>query len=608
MMGRRVVTAMSVTALLLVSAPALAQRGAGPAPARDTPLLPPKGGGVISGKITTTETTPQPIRNAVVTVRGDGLRSGWTFVTDADGVFVFPELPPGRFTLSAYRPGFPTVNYGASRPGRPGSSIVLKENEKAAGLSIRMPKGSVIGGRIIDDAGAPIVGARVTVGNSVIRNGEKTMGFGGSATTDDRGIFRVFGLAAGDYLVSADARGFAFTSGSIVRYSQTDIDAVLRSSTTGQAGMTTAAPPPPPGQEVVQMAGYYPSVRTLSEAALVHIDAGQERLDIDLTLSFAPSVAISGFLLDEDGKPPVSVVMNLTQIGVVRTGPSTFGRPSPTDGAFTFAGNPPGRYLITARATTAATADKGATPPLWAKAEVVVSGEPVNGVRMILQKGADIAGSTVFESTANAPQPPGLRVALTPALRAGEVAMGASDAAVVAADGSFSLVGVPSGRFRIAPPTPAVAANWSMKSAMLQGQDVLDEPFEVMGTDLSGLTITFTDKVSEINGSLEDVSGRPAPDFYVIVFPVDQKYWMQGSRRIKTARPGLDGKYVIRGLPPGTYRIGAVTDVETNDWFEAWFLQQLLPASAEITISDGEKKSFPLKIGGVHDAKIAPPE
>ncbi len=598
MTGRRSIFAAVLAAhLLCVPALAQAQRGVGPAPTRDTPLLPPTGGGSISGRVLTADATPQPIRNAIVTVRGDGLRSGWTFITDATGAFTFTELPKGRFTLSAVRPGSPTVNYGASRPGRPGSSIVLKDNERLEDLSIRMPKGAVISGRVLDESGMPIPNARVTVGASVVRNGEKTMGAGGSGTTNDLGVFRVYGLATGDYLVSADTRGFAFLPGPIVKHSLAEIDAVLRSSTSGQAGASTAQTMPPVGQEVVQLAGYYPSVRTLAEATLVHVDAGEERLDVDISVAFAPSVAISGFLLDSDGKPPVGVVMNLVQMGVIRTGPSTFGRPSATDGAFSFAGNAPGRYMITARATTAQTADSAATSPLWAKAEVIVNGEPVTDVRMILQKGADISGSVTFESSTNAAPPPALRIGLTPVLRAGEVAMGAAESAVKA-DGSFALAGVPSGRFRVAPPSTVAAAVWSMKSAMLQGQDVIDEPFEVTGTDLSGLAITFTDQVSEINGSLEDASGRPAPDFYVIVFPVDQKYWIQGSRRIKTARPGMDGKYVIRGLPPGSYRIGAVTDVETNDWFESWFLQQLLPASAEIALGEGEKKVFPLKIGG----------
>ena len=194
--------------------------------------------------------------------------------------------------------------------------------------------------------------------------------------------------------------------------------------------------------------------------------------------------------------------------------------------------------------------------------------------------------------------PPNPRIALAPVLRGGDVAIGVSSAPMDK-DRNFAFAGVPNGRYRVDSVQSAPgSALWALKSAVLNGQEILDEPFEVSGSDLSGLTVTYTNNVTSILGSLQDASGRPAPDYYIIVFPTDQKYWYQNSRRIKTARPSLDGTYLIRGLPPGSYRIGAVTDVETNDWFESWFLQQLLPASAELTLGEGERKTFPLKIGG----------
>jgi hypothetical protein len=564
------------------------------APARDTPFLPPTGGGAISGKVMTTDERPLPIRNAVVTLRGDGFRSGWTFVTDQTGVFTFGALPPGRFTLAASRPGFPARTYGAPRPGRPGASIVLKDNTQVADLTIALPRGAVISGRVFDENGAPVIGARVVAGPVTIRNGERTTGFSSSDSTDDRGEYRIFGLAAGDYAVSVDMRQVFQNSGT-VRYSSQDIDAVLKGGI--DAARPGQAPPPPPrGQDLALTSIFYPSATSVVDASLIHVNAGEEHGDADLRTTYVPASSISGVLLDPDGKPPTNVILNLTQAGA-RSG-AVFGRPSPIDGTFTFSGLTPGHYVVTARATTPANAGGGSMPPLWARSDVDLNGTPVTGVRVTLQPGAAISGAVAFESTTSSPPLSTARLALTPVLRSGDVGIGVNSV-TMDKDRAFAFAGVPTGRYRIDNiQTTSTSPLWALKSAMLQGQDVLDEPFEVTGTDVSGLTITFTDKVSEINGSLEDATGRPAPDYYVIVFPTDQKYWFQNSRRIKTARPGLDGKYVVRGLPPGSYRIGAVTDVETNDWFESWFLQQLLPASAEITIAEGEKKIFPLKIGG----------
>jgi hypothetical protein len=337
-------------------------------------------------------------------------------------------------------------------------------------------------------------------------------------------------------------------------------------------------------------------VLSLADASLVHVNSGDERTDVDVRVSYVPAATLSGVLLDPDGKPPTNVILNLVQNGA-RFSPSGFGRPS-LDGTFSFAGLTPGRYVISARATTAAGATTtGAMPPLWARADVDVNGAPVTGVRMTLQPGASVTGKIIFESpVSHRPAPSNARVSLIPVLASGEVAIGVS-AATADQAGNFAFAGVPPGRYRV-DPQGGPGNLWNMRSAMLNGQDVLDVPFEVGGADVAGLTLTYNDTATEINGSLEDATGRPAPDYYIIVFPADQKYWFVNSRRIKTARPGLDGKYVVRGLPPGSYRIGAVTDVETNDWFESWFLQQLLPASAEITLGEAERKTFPLKIGG----------
>jgi hypothetical protein len=75
----------------------------------------------------------------------------------------------------------------------------------------------------------------------------------------------------------------------------------------------------------------------------------------------------------------------------------------------------------------------------------------------------------------------------------------------------------------------------------------------------------------------------------VIVFPTDRSLWMWGSHRIRQVRPGSDGRFVVAALPPGDYQIGAVTDVEDNQWFEPEFLEQLAPASVKVSLAPGQR-------------------
>jgi len=66
--------------------------------------------------------------------------------------------------------------------------------------------------------------------------------------------------------------------------------------------------------------------------------------------------------------------------------------------------------------------------------------------------------------------------------------------------------------------------------------------------------------------------------------------WAWQSRRIQAARPSSDGKFTFRNLPAGDYLLGAATEVEQYQWFERAFLTELSPASAKVTLGEGERK------------------
>jgi hypothetical protein len=135
---------------------------------------------------------------------------------------------------------------------------------------------------------------------------------------------------------------------------------------------------------------------------------------------------------------------------------------------------------------------------------------------------------------------------------------------------------------------------------MIGGQDALDFPFEVRGSqNVSGAVITFTDKQTELSGTVTNERGEPAVDYTLVAFPSDQRYWSSGtSRRIQTTRPGTDGRYTWRNLPPGDYRIAPVLDIEPGMTADPAFLQQLEQTSLRITLQPGEKKVQDIRFGG----------
>ena len=140
------------------------------------------------------------------------------------------------------------------------------------------------------------------------------------------------------------------------------------------------------------------------------------------------------------------------------------------------------------------------------------------------------------------------------------------------------------------------ANTWFVKSSVVGGVDVLDDMFEMRDQPVSGATITFSDHPAQLSGALLDTNDRPVPEYFVVLFSADRKFWAPQSRRVRSVRPGTTGRFTINNLPPGDYYVCALTDVETNRLWTAEYLEPLIPAGLRITLTEGEKKAQDLKV------------
>ena len=122
--------------------------------------------------------------------------------TTADSLF--GELPAGSFTLSASKPGFVETFYGSKHPGRgPGVRIAVTSGQRVE-ISLKILPGAVITGVVSDSRGYPISG--VAVQAVELRGQGRVSDSAVRAVSDDRGMYRLFGLAPGDYVISANPR------------------------------------------------------------------------------------------------------------------------------------------------------------------------------------------------------------------------------------------------------------------------------------------------------------------------------------------------------------------------------------------------------------------
>ena len=130
---------------------------------------------MLSGAVVTDEMTPQPVKRAQISLANAETGFVKLAYTDNAGRFAIPNLPAGRYMLSASKPGYVRAAYGAKRPDRPGTPITLADRQQMTGISLRMPRGGVIAGTITDETGVPAFGAQVRVLQYRVLNGERTL-------------------------------------------------------------------------------------------------------------------------------------------------------------------------------------------------------------------------------------------------------------------------------------------------------------------------------------------------------------------------------------------------------------------------------------------------
>ena len=590
----------SALALLFTGA-ALAQ-GSRPGqpqqPARDTPAqqdVAPPPGGRITGRVVAAD-NGRPIKRARAYVSAPELAEGRGTLTDDSGVFDLTELPGGRYTLTVSKTGFVSLSYGQRRPLLAGTPLQLGDGQQVGGIEIRLPRGSVIAGHVLDETGDPMPGATVRVMNYRYAQGERQLVPAGQ--TDDQGAYRVWGLNPGEYYISAVSRNFNFGALGRGGFGGIPGGAGRGAPGGGRGGLAG-------GRGAVNSRGsfldagdvdetqkayaptYYPGVASINEAMSITVGVGQQSLDINFNLLLVRTAHVKGTVTNPDGSPTTSGQVTLTpeagggggrQLGV------NFGGRIEWDGQFQIANVPPGRYTLRARGTDTES-------PQYAAQPLTVASGDLSDVTVILYPGATISGAIRFEGT-EAPEFTQVRVSAPSAENA---FVGPNPNVRVDKDGRFTLDGVSAGSHWIR--SAGQLRGWMLKSVIVDGRDVIDTPTDLRSSQkLNNVTLVFTNKLTQISGTVANAQSIPVTDFTVLAFPTDPSLWRPLARQIMTARPDQNGKYQIRGLPPGDYYLVTVDPAEQGEWFEPAFLDQHRAGAASVTLGEGDIKTHDFKI------------
>ncbi len=175
---------------------------------RDSPATAASNGrGLIAGTIIADDPSGHhPLRHALVTLSGTGIRGGTQVLSDDEGRFGFPALVAGRYTLTAERAGYVKTYYGSNLPARgPATPIAISDGQQVTDVRVNLLRGAVLTGTIYDENHRPMPTAQVHADYLLFVNGDRRAVPlpGGSmfVTTDERGVYRIYGLPPGDYRV-----------------------------------------------------------------------------------------------------------------------------------------------------------------------------------------------------------------------------------------------------------------------------------------------------------------------------------------------------------------------------------------------------------------------
>jgi hypothetical protein len=554
-------------------------------------------------------------------------------MADGEGRFFFTELPAGEYYLQATKAGYAPGTYGQRRPWGQSQRLTLGEGERPTDVTLRVWKYGAISGTVVDEAGEPVVGIAVralikdvVAGRAQFGNMQVIPELVPSATTDDRGVFRLSQLIPGTYVILVPSTQTtvpaAFLAGSdstlrneLFRAGVPEVT-LLGHSRTQQVGdfalMTSnrvliPPPPSPAGRMAVYPTTYSPAAATAREATPIAIGAGEERSDVTIALRPVPAVRISGRLVAPDGSAPPRTTIQLlgaaTTDVITRgliTGPDYVGFETVTGitdpaGRFALLGVPAGEYVLTHANRFLSSAIQQGTPAYWISQRVTVGADDLSDLAVALRPALRIEGRIEYQGGSNPPAGSGIAFE-TPFGEPGqffaEVTRGATPTfSSVAAGGQY-----------IARPQALGGGGWFVHSVTLAGKDITERAFDVQA-DTTSLVVTFTDRPSKVSGTVTDERGAASPGAVVLVFPSDPQRWSgygASPRTLISASTTRSGAYTTDHLPPGDYYAIAIGDDDLDGWRDPATLEKLANQATRLTVAAGDSaKTLDLRVKAI---------
>ncbi|MEP6818313.1 MAG: carboxypeptidase-like regulatory domain-containing protein, partial [bacterium] len=446
--------------------------------------------------------------------------------TDEDGNYKLTGLAAGRFIIFPLAKSY-VVLKGSAYKG-PGQEVNVAEGETIAKIDFPLVRGGVVTGRITAAEGHPIIAERV---NIVLKDSNPDAGpqmgmLGGTRNqTDDRGVYRVYGLGPGNYKVSVGQAPSAGGAASIM----------------GMGGSS-------------YVKTFYPGVEDEARATIIEIKEGTEVSNVDITVGKREKgFSVSGRVIDADSGAPVASVYighsSVDQSNERLGGMNFTGNQTDANGKFRLEGLLPGRYAV----STFAGGQNNSTYSEPVTFDIADS--DVTGIEIKLRQGATINGVAVMENNSDPAVAKLLQTVTVYAyINPKGLAAPTYGSGPIGPDGSFHIAGLGPGKARIGVRGfPLPPKGLSLVRTELDGLDQKEGIEVAAGAQVNGVRLLFAYGTGSVRGDVK-FEGGVLPEGMTIHMIIRSP--AGDSRRFYHATD-LDTRlhFILEDIPPGNYEL-----------------------------------------------------
>ncbi len=501
-----------------------------------------------------------PLKGATVQlVNGEDREHTIATKTGTDGRFKLRNVPAGQYRLSARKNGYVNYEYGQKKANDPGATFTLKPGQTMQELTFKMGRAGVLSGKILDEDGEPMSSALVLALRQVYKDGKKEYQTVGEVWSNDLGEYRIHGLAPGRYFVSAQPQMW---------------ERVVGDREYAAKGQDE------PDKDYAKI--YYPNAAEPGKATSVEVVEEQETTSVDFLMKEVVVHRIRGRVLNLITKHSSdrTGLQVLRRNGTVDWDFVSAARVEKSEGKFEIPNIVPGEYTVLAY-----TSEDG--KEYTAQEDVDVVNADVEGVVLAIGAGIEIPGIVFWD---------------------GKISLGTEDErvflestqsghgwgvdALVKEGQIFTLKDVPQGFHRLS--LKGLSKDCYVKE-IRYGERVLADDVVRVGKGAAGaIEITVSSRGARLRGVVTSNESLPMAGVWVVAVPEASKRDLHRLFKVETT--DQNGRYQLRGLAPGKYKLFSWDGAERGEWEDEDFLKKFEDKGVTVEVADGDAKGADLNL------------